>query len=49
VRDPEAVLAAAEAARLNLSRKTPDQVTFLEAISRLNLPELAQRLRHVGQ
>nr|WP_294527475.1 PIN domain-containing protein [uncultured Rhodopila sp.] len=43
--DPEAVLAAADAARLNLSRTAPDQVTFLEAVVRQRLPDFAQRLR----
>ena len=43
--DPEAVLATADAARLNLSRTAPDQEAFLEAIARQRLTGFAERLR----
>jgi hypothetical protein len=43
--DPEAMLAVADAARMNLSRTEPDQFAFLEALVRQRLPEFAARLR----
>lgn len=43
--DPEAVLAVADAARLNLSRTEPDQSAFIEAVIRQRLPGFAEQLR----
>jgi hypothetical protein len=43
--DPEAVLAATDAARLNLSRTAPDHAMFIDAVARQSLPEFAHRLR----
>ncbi len=43
--DPEAVLAAADAARLNLSRTAPAQKAFIGAVIRQRLNGFAERLR----
>jgi hypothetical protein len=43
--DPEAVLAAVDAARMNLSRTTPSAGAFIDALARQRLVGLASRLR----
>jgi hypothetical protein len=47
--DPEAVLAAVDAARLNLSRTAPSAEAFIDAFERQRLIGLAARLRSDGR
>ncbi len=44
-RDPELMIAIADAARQNLSRTAPDMVAFADTLERQRLPRFAARLR----